>query len=1193
MAGIKERLIQVVLRGKDMLSGEAGKSAAALDVLRQTGEQLQSALGRTEGASKLASQLDQTRTVVERATNAYSKAQEDVARLREEMSAAPRGQLEASLKSAEQNARKAATEVRGLRKELAERPDDTGIARDLEQAERLAGEARAEVERLRTDLVNTPTDTGITVALKEAERSARASGRELDRLRETERELEQQARATGIATEDLGSEQDRLQREVDETKRALNENAEALDDLRRKQAAAAAGAAEHASRVSAAREAMSGGMRTVLGFAAAYVSLDAAIGLASRAVDAIRAGIGNMLQAGDGAEALQDRMTSLMGSIAAGEQATAWISDFAKRTPLATAEVADAFMLLKSYGLDPMDGTLQALVDKNEQLGGGMDRLTGITTAVGQAFAKSKLQTEEILQLVERGVPAWDLLAKVTGKNAAQLEQLASEGRLGRDVIKALVAELGKSADGAAAEGMSRLSGLMSQLSDTAGDFYKRIANAVALDFVKGKLQSLIDTIGQMDKDGRLDKLARSLSEAFIQGAEKIEEFGKKLVGVDFSKLADDSSAWLSNFGRQIDEVSTRVQLFTAPFRTLFNGVTAGFATLTLSFSGFLEAAVAGLQQVAKAVPDMFGGADLRKNLAGFRAGIDAMQAGLVAQIEQDGQDIRNAWDTTGDHVVSSSQKAADAQKAAASEAKDAWQQAAEAGIVSNDEMRAAIVQAAIDGTQAIADMAGAMELIDSASTVQQLDGLRTALLTAYQDGKLSIEQYQQSTGLLNARLTEISKGASDTADAVSDLSDQFESLADVQQAIASAQTDVDINAIKKALRELYEGGKISAAEYNEELQNVTARQKELKGAVEQTASAGRQAGEQLTKSQQMYNKALEDSILTNEELRRISGQRMEEERRASGELMEMQRKGQVVVERDMSAMEDFFGGVMTRAREPLAQMSAAALEAYDKLLGISTTSVGIDTSGLEATRASLRGVSDELAGVQMAQIELLSKSNTGFSKWMLGTQEASLRTQQAYLGQKASLQSLMERYENGTISLKSFIAAAKGSASSLNLLDDSDLSSLESAIASAEQRMQALGDSTRNTLEGLQSELDQLQGREDAVEARRFAQRKRELQAQLEEARASGDSGAITNLSRAMQVLREIQTETEQQRIVKAQQERQQQPAAPAAAQPVQQPATVIRLETTRGQRVDVSVPQGQQTQLLDILNEAGLRTI
>ena len=1122
MASIKERLIQVVLRGKDMLSGEAGKSAAALDALRETGEQLQASLAQTEGAAKLARQLDQTRVTSERAQVAYGKAQDDISRLRRELDAAP-------------------------------------------------------------------DSKGLQTSLKEAERYARSAGRELDKLRDAEYELEQQAREAGLATDALGAEQDRLQRETEEAKRALSENAEALDDLRRKQAAAAAGAAEHASRVSAAREAMAGGMRTVLGFAAAYVSLDAAIGLASRGVDAIRAGIGNMLQAGDNAEALQARMTSLMGSIAAGEQATAWISDFAKRTPLATAEVADAFMLLKSYGLDPMDGTLQALVDKNEQLGGGMERLTGIASALGQAQAKGKLQTEEILQLVERGVPAWDMLAKATGKSAAELDELASKGRLGRDVIKALIAELGKSADGAAAAGMSRLSGLMSQLSDTAKDFYKRIAEAGALDFAKGKLQQLLDTLGQMDKDGRLDKLAKALSDAFIQGAEKAEAFAKQLAGADFGKLTEDSSAWLSNFGRQIDEVATRVQLFTAPFRTLFNGITAGFATLTLSFSGFLEAAVVGLQQVAKAVPDMFGGATLRQNLAEFRAGIEAMQAGLVAQIEQDGQDIRNAWDTTNNHLTQGSQDAAAAQAAAASEAKGAWQQAAEVGIVSNDELRAAVVQAAIDGTQAITDMAGAMDLIDTASTVQQLDGLRAALLKAYQDGSLSLEQYQQSAGLLSGRLAELGQAAGGAAGLVSDLEDKLGSLAAVQQAIASARTDVDINAIKKALRELYEDGQISAAQYNEELQKASERQRELKGAVEQTAKAGKQSGEELTKSQRMYNTALEDGILTNEELRRISGQRMEEERRASGEAMERQRKGMDVVQRDMTAMEGFFGGVLSRAREPLAEMSDAALEAFDRLRGISTVDMEMDTSGLDATRESLQRATRALA-------EMKGAANTvgmsGFGIWMTETLLQSQQLQVQFLAQKQSLQSLMEGYEAGSISLESFIERGKRARNGLNLLNDSDLRGLESALASAEQRMRSLGDASRNTLDQLRNELDQMRGNQEAVDARNFASRRRDLEAQRAEAQAAGNNQAAADIGRAIATLREIEQETANQRLrerQQAQQPQQPQAASPAPAQP---PVTVIRLETARGQKVDVSVPQGQQTQLLDILAEAGLRT-
>lgn len=1170
---LKERLIQLTLKARDLFSGEVEKSASAVDELTEKAKELKEQLADTTRARGLARTLRDNEQAAEG--------------------------LERSLQDAQGN--------------LAD------LTREIEQSENVTA--------------------GQSIALREAKRAVDEASRAYERNQRAITNVRSELKALGVNVEaDMTEAEQQLTARLEENKRALDENREAIKRKREEEKKAADEAQEHASRVGAAREAMSSGMRTVLGFAAAYVSLDAAIGLASRGIDAIHAGIGNMLQAGDNAEALQSRMTSLMGSIAAGEQATKWIGEFAKKTPLATAEVADAFMLLKSYGLDPMDGTLQALVDKNEQLGGGMDRLTGIITALGQAQAKSKLQTEEILQLVERGVPAWDMLSKVTGKSAAQLEELASEGRLGRDVIKSLIAELGKSADGAAAAGMSRLSGLMSNLSDSASDFYKRIANAGALDFAKGKLQQLIDTIGQMDKDGRLDKLAKSLSDAFIQAAEKVEVFAKRLAGVDFKRLIDDGSAWLSSFGQQIDEAATRVQLFFAPFRTLFHWLGTGFNALALSFSGFVEGIVAGLQQVAKVVPDMFGGKELRAGLAEFRSALDAMQEGFVAQVEQNNQDIRNAWDTTNGHLTAGSEQAAAAQVAAATQAKDAWQQAAETGIASNDQMRDAIVQAAIDGANAIDGMAEALELIDTANTVGQLEGLKAALFTAWQEGRISLEEYQtahnataekiratkaEAEGLATSTdknaeavrqlkkehgdlleqylagsitLEEYQKKHNEAAEAikklgsssgsaagqVSDLEEKLGTLEKVQVAISNAKTDVDINNITAALRKLYGDGKITAAQYNEELQNVTARQKELKGAVEQTAQSGQQGNEQLLRSQQMYNEALKDSILTLEEQRRIHGQRMEEER-----------KGLDDSKQQASAAADFFSQTMSQAREPLAAMSEAALQAFDQLQGLSTVSLQLDTSSLEATTQSLQQATDALGELRAASA---NSSLSGFGDWQLRALRQSQEVQVAYLQQKASLQRLLEGYEEGDVRLDAFVAAARGARHSMNLLNDSDLRTLESAIASAEQRMQSFGDSARSTLESLQIELDQLRGNEEAVEARRFAQRKRELQAQLEEAEAGGDRTAVANLNRSLQLLREIQTETEQQRINKAQEERAQQQAPaqqPQAQQSAQQPTTVLRLETASGKRADISVTPQNKTDLIDVLADAGLRTI
>ena len=1115
MAGIKERLIQFVLRGKDELSPEAKKSTAALESLREEAEGLGKALDSAMDARGLAKALESTQRAVE--------------------------QAQRSLEQTEQR-------VTDLRKALSESPEAAGLQQSLKEAER-------EASRTRKQLLN------LNTALTDQEAAAKAAG---------------------VDTRKLADEEKRLAAEVDRAKTALAGNGQQLKALQRDQAAASRTTAEHNSRIAAGREVMSGGAKQVLAFAAAYISLNAAFGLVQKGLNIVRGGIFSMLKTGDQFELLDKRMTSLMGSIAGGEQATAWIRDFAKNTPLEVADVTNAFALLKSYGLDPMDGALQAVVDKNEQLGGGMERLTGISSALGQAYAKQKLQTEEILQLVERGVPVWGLLEKVTGKNAAQLSKLATEGRLGRDVIKALIDEMGKSATGAAAENMGTLTGRVSNLRDVWSSFLDRISKSGAMDFVKKKLGEVAAKIDEMDKDGRLDKLAQSLSETFVNGAESIEKWVKKLGEVDLNELAEKAAAMARQIGPAIDQALTAGQYVTGTLTTVWNAfsivVTSSAATLAKGVQLTLGSVLLAGGQIA----GFFGGGEIKAKAEALYTALGDLSAGYVAQAKTDLDQIGSAWDFLDDKKAGSTKKqtAAEAEKTAA--VKTALDQQrmlnqAHADQLVADQQR--VVDAAATGKTAITDMANAVNLIGNVKALQQVDGLRTALLKAYQDGKLSLEQYQQATALLGDKLKDLGSAAGGAADLVSDLDEKLGDLAQVQSAISAAKTDVDINAIRTALRKLYSDGAITAAEYNEELKKTSDRQKELKGAVEQGK-----------KAQDDKNASDREAIKTSEELRRESGKRMEEERRASGEAMERNRKDGEDTKRDMSAFGDFFGGVITRAREPLAALSAAALAAYDKLRGVTTVDLSMDTSALEATTRSLEQAREELEKLQ-AQANTVGMS--GFGRWMTQSQVQSQQVQVQYLAQKASLQRLMEGYEDGSITLEQFVRRAGGASGSLTLLNDADLSSLDSALESAKQRMDQLGDSTRGTLESLQMELLQLKGTQEEIERARFDSRRNELRAQQAQAQTAGDSGAASNLRKALQTLDEIEAATANKRLQDAQQKRSEEAAKTAPAQ-AQQPAKVIRLESARGQAVNVALQNDRdETNLLSILADAGLRSL
>ncbi|WP_429103610.1 tape measure protein [Aeromonas hydrophila] len=230
-----------------------------------------------------------------------------------------------------------------------------------------------------------------------------------------------------------------------------------------------------------------------------------------------------MFQTGDQAERLDVQLKAVMGSIAGGKEASAWIQDFAKNTPLQLSEVTQVFVRLKAFGIDPMNGAMQGIVDQAYKLGGGFEEVQGISLALGQAWAKQKLQGEEILQLIERGVPVWQLLEQVTGKNTAELQKLSEAGKLGRDTISALMNEIAAQSSGAAANNMSLLSGLISNAQDNLAKFYRMVAESGALDWLKNQLASLNREFDQMAQDGRLQAWAQRLSDGFITMGETLK----------------------------------------------------------------------------------------------------------------------------------------------------------------------------------------------------------------------------------------------------------------------------------------------------------------------------------------------------------------------------------------------------------------------------------------------------------------------------------------------------------------------------------------------------------------------------------------------------------------------------------------------------------------------------------------------
>ncbi|MGM8936438.1 tape measure protein [Pseudomonas neustonica] len=1062
---------------------------------------------------------------------------------------------------------------RGLRDEFDKAKSAQGLATAFRTTSDTADRVRSTLERtqrrageLREELEKNPGSKGLQVSLRETERESAKVARELDKVTAKTAELEAAAKAAGVDTSDLATEERRLADELDKAKRAVGDNTDEVRKLERELRKASKASAEHRSRVDAGRQAMSSGAKQVLAFAAAYISLNAAFGVVQKGLNLVRDGIYSMLATGDQFEGMQTQLTALMGSIEGGEKATEWIKQFTRDTPLQLQDVTQAFTLLKAFGLDPMDGTLQAITDQSEKLGGGMEKLTGISSALGQAWAKQKLQGEEILQLVERGVPVWDLLEKVTGKNTEQLQNLSSAGKLGRDVISDLIKEIGAAADGSAAANMTRLTGIVSNLRDVAADFLDRIARSGAMEYVKQQLLGVAEAIDQMDKDGRLDALATALSDAFIQASERVKAFIKDVADVEFDQMADKATAWLSDFGTKLDDARMRVQLFIAPFTTLFQGLVAGFAAVGLAAVSFARGIVDPFLAAGEAIANAFDLDGMRERIASARNGFAELQGAFVNQIEESGRSIRNAWDVTSQHQVQRSQEVTAKINTEAEQQRMLNQALADELINNQERVKDAAIDAAVSGTEAIANFAQAQKLIDTASTVAQLEGLRAAMLRAYQEGAITQQEYAAGLGIVANKLEAIGGEAAKTAASLSDVIAELEDFAGVQKAIGNAKTDVDIGKLRSAITRLYEDGKLTVDEYTKAVANLDKQQAKL------TKSTGDQAAAQSNLEQQLQS--VSDALAAQADAEAAAASAREEQK---------------AMFRD--AFSTFFDGVMTAARSPLAELSDKALEAFDSLRDISNVDIDLDTSSLEGTAASLAIVNENLADLQSG---LDDQFRGPFARWADETLFASGQLQKRFLEQKQSLQQLMERYDRGSISLASFQVAAQGAKAGLDLLDESDFSALNSALDSVKQKMEAVGESARNTLGGVRDELDKLRGNEEAIERRRMQSRQRELQAQIAEARGAGNTAAVQDLQQALGMLRSIQSETELARETAAREQRRDSAGANASAgSQAAQPTKIIRLESARGTGVDVAVPAGQEDALLGILEQAGLRSM
>lgn len=182
------------------------------------------------------------------------------------------------------------------------------------------------------------------------------------------------------------------------------------------------------------------------------------------------------------------------------------LKDFAAVTPFGFAEAEKAAKRLLAYGIEyknvmyVMQGVLSA-----STMSGSAQTIESVSRALGQINTKGRLHNEEMRQLTEAGIPAYEILQEKLGLTQDQLKNLAKNAVPASVAINALVDGINERFGGVAQVSNLTMRGLFANLKDNLlmigseaiQPLFNRI-KALLVPFVEfvTELRNIVDTQG-------------------------------------------------------------------------------------------------------------------------------------------------------------------------------------------------------------------------------------------------------------------------------------------------------------------------------------------------------------------------------------------------------------------------------------------------------------------------------------------------------------------------------------------------------------------------------------------------------------------------------------------------------------------------------------------------------------------------
>jgi tape measure domain-containing protein len=201
--------------------------------------------------------------------------------------------------------------------------------------------------------------------------------------------------------------------------------------------------------------------------------------------------------------------------------------DLAARTPFEFPQLVESSQKLLGFGMNAKEviPLMSKVGDAVAAVGADPERIDRITRALGQMQAKGKVYSEELLQLADAGLPAYQMLAQGLGVTGGKLNAMLRKGQIdAKTGLDILAKQMEKRYSGMAEKQSKTFLGLISTIRD-----YSRMILGFAVrplfDYLEKKVLPVVARIEtgivKWGRSGGFDRFKKNMQEAFAEGSGK------------------------------------------------------------------------------------------------------------------------------------------------------------------------------------------------------------------------------------------------------------------------------------------------------------------------------------------------------------------------------------------------------------------------------------------------------------------------------------------------------------------------------------------------------------------------------------------------------------------------------------------------------------------------------------------------